>query len=101
MTYPDLDRKLSDYIKELFISYQGADSPITNHFPDELSARCEIYNTVLHHVDIKVQNGFAIYDIYPCLHLHHHLIQKRIVYSKNILNLIIKDETNLLSMQTI
>ena len=67
LTYPDLDRKLSDYIKELFISYQGADSPITNHFPDELSARCEIYNTVLHHVDIKVQNGFAIYDIYPLL----------------------------------
>lgn len=69
MTYPTLEQTLSNYVKELLSCYQADFKPITDKFfkESDLNYRSEVYNNIIHHVDVRVINGQPIFDIYPLI----------------------------------
>ena len=71
-TYPSLEQALSNYAKELFSYYRTDLKPIADNFlkEDNLNYRSELYNSFIHHVDVRVINGQLIFDIYPLISSH-------------------------------
>lgn len=69
-SYPDLDQSLEDYIEELFanhcLSCKTDIAITTDSLKDlDLNHRAELYNSVFHHINIKIMNGIHYFDIFP------------------------------------
>ena len=74
IAYPDLDHALRNYVEELFsvyhFSFETDGFTRDNAFKDfDLNQRAELYNSILHHINIKIANGMRYFDIYPVISL--------------------------------
>lgn len=71
-SYPDLDQSLKDYTEELFANhYFSRETDIaitTDSLKDlDLNHRAELYNSIFHHINIKIMNGIRYFDVYPMI----------------------------------